>query len=118
MISNGEPNAARALDRPPVASVADVPPGTLRPVTLASGTRVCLANIDGEIVAVRDVCSHQAFPLSEGTLLPGGILECAWHGARFDCRTGAVVKPPAEEPIARYAVTVRDGMIYVHEEMA
>ena len=64
---------------------------------------------------MRDVCSHQAFPLSEGTLLPGGVLECAWHGARFDCRTGAPLSPPAEEPVERYTVDVHDGMIFVHE---
>jgi nitrite reductase/ring-hydroxylating ferredoxin subunit len=118
VIRDGEQHAARDLDVTHVAAVRDVPPGTLRAVTLASGARVCLANLDGEILAVRDECSHQAFPLSEGTLLPGGILECAWHGARFDCRTGAVVGPPAEEPVARYATTVRDGLIYVHEEIA
>jgi nitrite reductase/ring-hydroxylating ferredoxin subunit len=100
-----------------VAEVDDVPPGALKPIVLPSGARVCLANVDGEILAVRDVCSHQAFPLSEGTLLPGGIIECAWHGARFDCRSGAALTPPAEEPIARYAVTVRDGGIYVDEEI-
>jgi nitrite reductase/ring-hydroxylating ferredoxin subunit len=102
----------------PVAVVGDVPPGTLRAVILPSGARVCLANVEGEIMAVRDVCSHQAFPLSEGTLLPGGVLECAWHGARFDCRTGAAIGPPAEEPVTRYRTTVRDGLIYVHEEIA
>ena len=118
MIPPGEPNAAGRLGLEPVAAVHDVPPGTLRAVTLPSGTRVCLANVEGEIMAVHDVCSHQAFPLSEGTLLPGGILECAWHGARFDCRTGAPVAPPAEAPVPRYATTVRDGLIYVHEENA
>ena len=116
MIQDGEPDQARGTGVAPVAALREVPPGTLHAVTLPSGTRVCLANIDGTIVAIRDVCSHQAFPLSEGTLLPGGILECAWHGARFDCRTGAALTPPAEEPVARYDTAVRDGMIYVHEE--
>lgn len=102
----------------PVAPLSAVPPGTLYGAALPNGSRVCLANVDGEILAVRDVCSHQAFPLSEGTLLPGGVIECAWHGARFDCRTGAPLAPPAEEPVARYAVTVRDATIYVAEELA
>jgi nitrite reductase/ring-hydroxylating ferredoxin subunit len=100
-----------------VAELADFPPGTLKPVVLPSGARVCLANVDGEIVAVHDVCTHQAFPLSEGILLPGGVIECAWHGARFDCRSGAALTPPAEEPVARYAVAMRDGSIYVGEEI-
>lgn len=102
----------------PVARASDVEPGSLKGVVLPDGSRVCLANVDGEIMALRDVCSHQAFPLSEGTLLPGGVLECAWHGAHFDCRSGEALTPPAEEPIVRYAVTVRDGIIYVAEEAA
>lgn len=69
-------------------------------------------------MAVRDVCSHQAFPLSEGTLLPGGVIECAWHGARFDCRSGEAVAPPADEPVPRHRVSVRDGEIFVSEEAA
>ena len=39
----------------------------------------------GRIGAVTDLCTHQAFPMSEGTLEPDGTIECAWHGARFDC---------------------------------
>jgi 3-phenylpropionate/trans-cinnamate dioxygenase ferredoxin subunit len=102
----------------PVARLSDVAPGSLVSVVLPSGTRVCLANVDGEIMAVRDVCSHQAFPLSEGTLLPGGVIECAWHGARFDCRSGEAVAPPADEPVPRHRVSVRDGEIFVSEEAA
>ncbi|HSJ64277.1 MAG TPA: non-heme iron oxygenase ferredoxin subunit [Gemmatimonadaceae bacterium] len=102
----------------PVARESEVAPGSLKGVVLPDGSRVCLANVDGEIMAVRDVCSHQAFPLSEGTLLSGGVIECAWHGARFDCRSGEALTPPAEEPIVRYAVTVRDGIVYVAEEVA
>jgi nitrite reductase/ring-hydroxylating ferredoxin subunit len=81
------------------------------------GARICLANVGGEIVALRDACTHQEFPMSQGTLLPDGTIECAWHGARFDCRTGAVVREPAVEPIPRHAVRVEDGMILVGERL-
>ncbi len=50
-----------------------------------------------------------------GDVLPDGTIQCAWHGARFDCRTGAPLSPPAEEPVERYTVDVHDGMIFVHE---
>jgi nitrite reductase/ring-hydroxylating ferredoxin subunit len=51
--------------------------------------------------------------MSDGVLLSGGRLECAWHGAVFDCRTGAVKRFPATEPLPRYEVKVEDGGIYV-----
>ena len=51
--------------------------------------------------------------MSQGTLLPNGTIECAWHGARFDPRTGAVVAGPAGRGLATYDVTVRGDEILV-----
>jgi 3-phenylpropionate/trans-cinnamate dioxygenase ferredoxin subunit len=87
----------------------------MRAVSTADGTRICLVNVDGEIHAVSDVCTHQEFAMSDGMLLPGGVIECAWHGAQFDCRTGAVKRVPATDPLPVYEVTVQDGGIYVGE---
>jgi nitrite reductase/ring-hydroxylating ferredoxin subunit len=85
----------------------------MKPVTTSDGTRICLVNVDGAIHAVSDVCTHQEFAMSDGALLPGGVIECAWHGAQFDCRTGKVKRYPATEPLPVYEVTVEDGMIYL-----
>jgi len=96
-----------------VADLDDVPEGELLRVERSDGEPICLANLAGEILAVSDVCTHQDFPMSSGALLPDGTIECAWHGARFDCRTGAVRFPPADEPLPVYHVRVADGKIYV-----
>jgi 3-phenylpropionate/trans-cinnamate dioxygenase ferredoxin component len=96
-----------------VASVGDVPDGEPIPVKLRDGTPVCLVNLGGEIRAVSDVCTHQDFPMSQGTVLPDGSIECAWHGARFDCRTGAVRLPPAFDPLPVFDVRVEDGAVLV-----
>jgi 3-phenylpropionate/trans-cinnamate dioxygenase ferredoxin subunit len=105
------------MSRQRVARLADVPPGALLAVTTADGERICLVNLgdDGadEVHAVHDGCTHQAFPLSAGELLPDGSIECPWHGARFDCRTGAVCAGPACEPVRVYEVEVADGEVYV-----
>ncbi len=97
----------------PVARLADLPPGALLAVTLPGGERVCLLNHGGSLGALEDNCSHQDFPLSSGELLADGTVECVWHGARFDCRTGAACARPAVKPVATYEVEVRDGTIYV-----
>ena len=96
-----------------VADLGDVPDGELVRVARADGEPICLANLGGEILAVSDVCTHQDFPMSSGALLADGTIECAWHGARFDCRTGAVRFPPADEPLPVYDVRVSEGRIYV-----
>jgi len=95
---------------------ATIAPGELRATRLADGTPVCVGNADGQLFAVRDECPHSAFPLSNGTLLPGARLECSWHGAQFDCRTGDVLEGPADEPLTRYAVRTDSGGVFVSAE--
>ena len=90
--------------------------GELRAARLADGTPICVGNADGQLFAVRDECPHSAFPLSNGTLLPGARLECGWHGAQFDCRTGAVLEGPAEDPLVRYEVRAEGDGVYVRPE--
>ncbi len=105
-------SAARpALER--VADVDELPPGSLKGVTLSTGERICLVNTDGEIHALGNVCTHQEFAMSDGALLPGCIIECAWHGARYDCRTGAVKRFPATGPLPVYEVRIGQGAIWV-----
>jgi len=99
----------------PLCPLAELPPGALRGVVKGDGTRVCLANVNGVIHALGDVCTHQEFAMSDGVLLPDGSIECAWHGARFDCRTGKALRIPATEALPVFAVTVENGAILVGE---
>ena len=97
----------------PVADVDDVGEGELLSVKTPGGEPVCLLKHRGEILAVSDCCTHSEFPISDGSLGPDGTLECMWHGARFDCRTGAVRKGPAEDPLPVYEVKVDRGKVLV-----
>ena len=91
-----------------LADVGDLPNGTLLGVRRSDGEDVCLFNDAGTIGAVGNVCTHAEFLMSDGTLLNTGILECAWHGAWFDPRTGRVCRGPAEDPLPVFPVRV-DG---------
>jgi len=97
-----------------VGAVDDVPVDTLKSVD-ANGTAIVLANVDGAICALRDRCSHEEYPLSDGEL-DGGDIVCAYHGARFDACTGARKALPAVLPVKAFPVDVRDGEIYVEVE--
>ena len=94
-----------------VAAVADCPVGELTPVD-AAGTAVVLANVDGTIYALRDQCSHEEYPLSDGEL-DGTEVVCVYHGARFDACTGARRALPAVRPVKSYPVEVRDDDVYI-----
>ncbi len=96
-----------------VASVADVPVGELLGVTLPDGVPVCLYNRDGEIGAVGGACTHAEFAMSAGVLHTDGTIECVWHGAQFDCRTGAVRRQPAIAALPVFDVRVEGGRVFV-----
>ena len=96
-----------------VAAASSLPDGELLGAVLPDGTPVCLYNHRGVIGAVGDVCTHAEFAMSDGVLHGDGTLECVWHGARFDCRTGAVRRQPATEPLPTYQVTVHADRILV-----
>ena len=51
----------------------------------------------GAVVAMQDRCPHRYVPLSLGSL-DGDIVQCGYHGLRFDA-TGACVQIPGQESI-------------------
>lgn len=97
-----------------VAAVTDCPVGSLKGVS-ADGVRVVLVNVEGDICALLDRCSHEDYPLSDGELV-GGDVVCMYHGARFDACTGARKALPAIRPVRSFPVEVRDGDVYVDVE--
>ena len=94
-------------------SINDIPDNGTLSVQLASGDRVCLIRQGDRVSALHDECTHQGMPLSAGEVLPDGTIECPWHGARFDCVTGALRRGPAEENVAAYVVRVEGDSVLV-----
>jgi nitrite reductase/ring-hydroxylating ferredoxin subunit len=94
-----------------VASLADVPPGEMLTVRL-DGEPMVLANVDGQIFAFGGECTHRGGPLGEGTL-EADVVICPWHSGEFNVRTGQVVSPPPESPLATYQVRIEGSDIKV-----
>jgi 3-phenylpropionate/trans-cinnamate dioxygenase ferredoxin subunit len=97
-----------------VAAEHDCPVGTLKGV-MAQGIPVVLANVDGSVYALKDRCSHEDYPLSDGEL-DGGDVVCIYHGARFEACNGARKSLPAIRPVQSFPVEIREGHIYVDIE--
>lgn len=95
--------------------LADVPPGTVKQVALGAAD-VAVCNVDGELFAIHDQCTHAGVPLSNGPL-DGYQLICPWHGAAFDVRSGHPTSPPAYEPCRRYAVSVAGDTITITDRV-
>lgn len=96
-----------------MARVEDVPVDVPLAVTLADGRRLCLVRLHEEVFAVEDRCPHRDFPLSGGDVV-NGCLECPWHGARFDVRSGQCVSGPSEgDAVLVYPVLQVNGVVLV-----
>ena len=96
-----------------VAKIDEIPDEGTFGVVKATGELVCLIRHAGRITAVSDTCTHQEFAMSLGDVLPDGTIQCAWHGARFDCASGAVRQGPATEPLPVYSVRIENGTVLV-----
>lgn len=95
-----------------VAALDEIPVGGSKLVEIED-IRVALFNLDGEIYAIEDVCTHDGGPLVEGAIVNGCEVMCPRHGARFDIRTGAALSFPAFEATPSYAVRVEGNEVWI-----
>lgn len=76
------------------------------------GTGIAIANVDGTFYAFDDTCTHLQCSLAEGDL-EEAVVTCPCHGSRFDVRTGALLRGPAQEPVRSYQLRVENGAVQV-----
>ena len=108
------------LPRPVFADAADA--GELREgemrVVDADGVAVLLANVDGDVYALRDGCAVDGRTLAGGRLA-GSVVVCPWHNCAYDVRSG---KRADDEPGAAglgvVPVAVQDGAVKVAVNVA
>lgn len=105
--SSGALTGARVV----VAKEADLPMGKPYRVK-AGGLTIALVKLQDGIFAINNVCGHAGGPLDEGPFAQY-VIECPWHGSKFDVRTGAVVNGPATKPQRTYKVNVVNGNVEV-----
>ncbi len=99
------------VERVRVASLHDIPPGTLHCV-IVQGLPIALANVQGVIYAFSDACRHEGGPLSAGVLIEESVT-CPWHGWTYNVRTGKSIVPPVGLRIATYPVVLEGDAIYL-----
>ena len=97
----------------PLASLGELSEGTVLQRIRSTGDAICLVRHDGQISALSDICTHQHFSMSQGDLLSDGTLQCAWHGARYDCSTGQVKQVPATSPLPVFQVRLEGERVLV-----
>ena|SRR5215207_3999754 len=96
------------------ATTDEIQPGD-RIVVEIDDVWVVIFNVGGKYYALEDMCSHEEYYLSEGTI-DGYAIECAKHGAQFDVRNGKVLAPPAVTPVKWYEVRVVNNEVQVSRQ--
>ncbi len=109
MGSTGTGKSAGAFTQ--VATLGQVTEGKPLCIT-ANGQKIALFKVDGTYKALSNTCAHQGGPLCEGPQT-GGVIECPWHGSRYEIATGKVVRGPATAGVRAYEVRVRGNNIEV-----
>lgn len=94
-----------------VAAVDEV--SAFLPRRVAVGDRdIALFNVDGEIFATDNICTHAYASLADG-FVEGDTVECPLHEACFNIRTGKALKAPATVDLRTYPVRVTEGRVLV-----
>jgi 3-phenylpropionate/trans-cinnamate dioxygenase ferredoxin subunit len=102
------PTGVQRLD---LCAVDEVPPGTMK-LCEVGDELVLVTNLAGTFHATQGICTHEYFEL-DGGFLTGDSITCALHLSRFDLEDGEPLDPPAELPLAVYAVIVEAGRVLI-----
>jgi len=104
----------------------ELPTGAHRAFEVA-GNSLILYHLDDGFYATQARCTHIFAPLAKGRLVEGCQIQCPFHRARFDVRSGEVVQwanwprglvdmlnfVRSEKRLTTYAVRLENGQVCV-----
>ncbi|SRR5579883_1429849 len=79
---------------------------------IVAGRDIALYDLDGQVYATDNICTHAYAKLSDGWLDRGEI-ECPLHAGRFDVATGKATAPPCTDDIKTYQARVAGDEIQI-----
>lgn len=94
-----------------VSAFDDVPEDDVLGVETA-GKDVALYNVDGQVYATDNICTHGHARLCDG-FLEGFEIECPLHQGKFDIRNGRPTCQPVTEAVRTYPVKIENGRVFV-----
>ncbi|WP_102944119.1 MULTISPECIES: non-heme iron oxygenase ferredoxin subunit [unclassified Stenotrophomonas] len=101
-----------------VCATAELLPGEMKSTfDEVTGTPIVVFNLDGELYALEDQCTHEEFELSSGTFdTTEGSIECVLHSARFDVRDGRALCAPAYSPVPKFPVKREHDAVWTRDD--
>ncbi len=94
-----------------VLALDAVPEGDVTAV-MVGGKEIALYEVEGEVFATDNLCTHGAARMSDG-FLEGREIECPLHQGKFDVCTGKALCAPLTEDIRVYPVRIEHQRVWV-----
>jgi naphthalene 1,2-dioxygenase ferredoxin component len=88
------------------AALADVPEGDVIAMQVG-GKEIALYEVEGDVFATDNICTHGHARLSDG-FLEGHEIECPLHQGKFDVCTGKALCAPLTDNIKTYPVRIEN----------
>lgn len=95
-----------------VCRVDELEPGSVRRIEPPDHPAIAVYNVDGELHATADRCTHAKASLCDGDV-EGDEVVCPVHFGRFHIPTGKALAFPATSDLVVFPVVVRDGAVLV-----
>lgn len=108
-----------------VCKEGELPVGSSKPVKVG-GENVLLFHLDDGYYATQSNCTHLFMPLKKGKIIDGCRVQCPFHRAEFDIKSGEVERwasfPPGiqvvnalrkEKALKTFPVEVKSGEVHV-----
>lgn len=98
-----------------IGKISDFSVGTMKKIEIKN-KGILIANIDGKLYAIGDVCTHEECSLSDG-MLQKNIVICPCHNAQFDLKTGKNIEKPftgediEDEP--SYQIKIKNNEVFI-----
>ena len=89
----------------------DVPENDVVGIVVA-GKDIALYEVNGEVYATDNLCTHGAARLSDG-FLEDGQIECPLHQGRFDVCTGKAMCAPLTQDVRCYPVQIVNQRVFL-----
>ncbi len=77
-----------------------------------AGKSLALYQVEGEIYATDNICTHGNARLCDG-FLEGHEIECPLHQGKFDIRNGKAMCAPLTEDVRTYPVRIEGSRVFV-----
>lgn len=96
-----------------IGSIDEFNQNNKKVVKIENDLEILVIKLGSSFIAIENKCSHDEKPLSNGQIIDNQIIECNYHGARFDLQTGKALKMPAVTPINIFKTKIENNKVLV-----